>query len=66
MLYLQAAVKTKNVSNPAHMVTFNSESRHDLHAWTFLKHWRTMQSMNLYTDAAGALGFWAMFGKKLV
>ena len=57
------------------MVTLNSKSRHDLNGWTLfvehfngknlilVKHWRTMQSMHLHTDAAGALGFWAMFGK---
>ena len=67
--------KTKNVSNPAHRITLNSESRRDLHAWKLfvehfngknlisVKRWRTMQSMHLYTDAAGALGFGAMFGK---
>ena len=65
--------KTKNVSNPSHRVTLNNESRRDIQAWQlFIEHfngknllavrrWKTMQSLHLHTDAAGSLGFGAMF-----
>ena len=67
--------KTRNVRNPAHRVTLNKESRRDIQAWQIFvehfngknliaeKHWKTMQSLHLYTDAAGAFGFGAIFDK---
>lgn len=67
--------KTKNIRNPAHRVTLNRESRRDLQAWQLfvehfngknllsVKYWRTTHSWHLYTDAAGTLGYGAIFGK---
>ena len=67
--------KTKNVSNPSHRVTVNNERRRDIQAWHRTFH-RTFQweefsccetledhakSLHLHTDAAGSLGFGAMF-----
>ena len=68
--------KAKNVRHPSHRVTLNSESRRDVQAWQFfvehfnekillsVKRWTTMHSLHLHTDAAGALGFGAMFGNR--
>ena len=67
--------KTRNVRNQAHRVTLNRESRQDLQAWKIfvehfngknlitVKHWKTIQSLHLYTDAAGAFGFGVIFDK---
>ena len=64
--------KTSIVKNPAHRNTFNGESHPDLQAWQIsfehfngknliaVKHWKIMQSLHLYTDAAGAFDFGAI------
>ena len=64
----------KTVRHPSHRVTLDSEARRDLHAWqlfvehfngrNFLvtKYWKIMQSLHLYTDASGSLGFGALYG----
>lgn len=66
---------TKNVSYPKHKITLNKEGRRDLQAWSlFVEHfngrhllldnrWQSSQSLHLYTDAAGAKGFAAIFQK---
>ena len=68
--------KTKNVRHPSHRVKLNSESRRDLQAWQlFVEHfnrktllsverWTTMHSLHPQTDAAGALGYGAIFGNR--
>lgn len=65
---------TCNVSNPFHKIRLNSEARADISAWkifietfngksVFLKdHWQNSESLNLYTDASGNVGFAAVFG----
>ena len=66
---------TKSVSRPNHRVTLNKDARRDLAAWLlFVEHfngrnlllqekWVTSPSLNLYTDAAGSVGFGAIFKK---
>ena len=65
---------TLNVSNPFYKIRLNSEARADISAWkifietfngksVFLKdHWQNSESLNLYTDASGNVGFAAVFG----
>lgn len=64
---------TKSVSKPYHRVTLNKESRRDIKAWQIFvdhfngkqilqeKRWITSESLEFYTDAAGSLGFGAVF-----
>ena len=64
---------TKKVSNPYHRVTFNKESRRDIDARKmFVEHfngkhllleqrWISSDSLHFYTDAAGSIGFGAVF-----
>ena len=64
---------TKKVSNPYHRVTFKKESRRDIDAWKmFVEHfngkhllleqrWISSDSLHFYTDAAGSIGFGAVF-----
>ena len=64
---------TKKVSNPYHRVTLNKESRRDIQAWQmFAQHfngkhlllehrWVSSTSLHFYTDAAGSIGFGAIF-----
>lgn len=64
------------VSKPDFRVTLNKENRRDLQAWrVFIEHfngknllleqrWITSRSVHLYTDAAGALGYGAIYGNK--
>ena len=54
----------------------NKEARADLAAWSFFLDkfngraffpkaiWTSSNSLNLYTDAAGSLGYGAVFGRK--
>jgi hypothetical protein len=58
--------------------SINSEARADISAWkifietfngksVFLKdHWQNSESLNLYTDASGNVGFAAVFGSNLI
>lgn len=67
---------TRYVSQPNHRVTLNKDARRDLAAWQlFIQHfngsslllkdkWLTSSSLDLYTDAAGSVGFGAIFGKQ--
>ena len=62
------------VSRPNHRVTLKKDARRDLAAWQlFIEHfngsslllkdkWLTTPSLDLYTDAAGSVGFGAIFG----
>lgn len=64
------------VSNPNFRVTLNKESRRDLQAWRVFveqfngknllleQKWITSRSIDLYTDAAGAVGFGAIYGSR--
>ena len=64
---------TVGISRPNHRVTLNRAARRDLSAWLifveFFKgsslllqdRWVTSPSLDLYTDAAGSLGFGALF-----
>lgn len=64
---------TKKVSRPFHKITLNKESRRDIKAWgIFANHfngkslliqekWVTSPSLHLHTDAAGSLGYGAIF-----
>ena len=65
---------TINKHYPKHKITLNRESRRDLRAWEiFIEHFNgknlllnniflSTTSMHLHTDAAGSLGFGAIFG----
>ena len=64
---------TKGVTNRHHRITLNNESRKDLQAWVIFadhfngKHllldhkWISSPSLHLYTDAAGSIGYGAVF-----
>ena len=64
---------TKSVTKPNHRVTLNKESRKDIEAWKlFIEHfngkqilqeqkWTTFQALEFFTDAAGSLGYGAVF-----
>ena len=66
---------TKGIRKPTHHVRLTKESKHDLHMWLeflsayngksfFLSsRWVTSKTLNLFTDAAGSLGYSAIFGK---
>ena len=65
---------TLKVTKPHHRITLTKESRRDLNAWSiFINHfngrhlllnhrWLTSDHLNLFTDAAGSLGYGAIFG----
>ena len=65
---------TRYVSQPNHRVTLNKDARRDLAAWQLsIMHfngsnlllkdkWLTSSSLDLYTDAAGSVGFGAILG----
>ena len=64
---------TVGISRPNHRVTLNRAARRDLSAWLIFveffngsslllpDRWVTSPSLDLYTDAAGSLGFGALF-----
>ena len=64
---------TKTVSHPNHRITLNKSARRDMQAWRiFVEHfnsrnlllhnrWLSSPSLHLYTDAAGSLGFSAIY-----
>lgn len=64
---------TKSVSYPMHRITLTKESRKDIKAWQIFaenfngrqlllnKRWLTSESLHFYTDAAGSIGFGAVF-----
>ena len=64
---------TKSVTNPNHRITLNKESRKDILAWkVFTEHfngrnllqeqrWVSAESLNLFTDAAGSIGYGAIY-----
>lgn len=66
---------TRGVTKPFYHISLNKESRLDLEAWfQFITHfngknmfldqiWQTSSKLNLFTDAAGSLGFGALFEK---
>ena len=66
---------TKGIRKPTHHVRLTKECKHDLNVWReFLSvyngksfflgsRWATSQHLNLFTDAAGSLGYAAVFGK---
>ena len=65
---------TKGVRKPTHHVRLTRESKHDINVWReFLSayngksfsigsRWATSRNLNLFTDAAGSLGYAAIFG----
>ena len=65
---------TKGIWKPTHHVRLTQECKHDLNVWReFLSvynrksfflglRWATSQNLNLFTDAAGSLGYAAVFG----
>ena len=67
---------TKGKTKAHHKLRLNRQSRLDLHAWdTFIDqfngksmflddNWMDSDKLNLFTDASGAIGFGAVFGKK--
>lgn len=67
---------TKGVSKPHFRIRLNSQSRLDLSAWCeFIDNfngksmfidevWQNSHKLNLFTDAAGKLGYGAVFGRK--
>ena len=67
---------TVGVKKPHHFIRINKEARKDLEAWLrFLKdhngrsaflpdRWLTSQSLNLFSDASGAIGYGAMLEKR--
>ena len=64
---------TKSVTNPNHRITLNKESRKDILAWkVFTEHfngrnllqeqrWVSAESLHLFTDAAGSIGYGAIY-----
>ena len=66
---------TKGVRKPTHHVRLTRESKHDINIWReFLSayngksfflgsRWATSRNLNVFTDAAGSLGYGAIFGK---
>ena len=67
---------TRGISQPHFFIRLNRSVKSDLRIWqTFLSsfngkslflddHWRNNQKLNLYTDASGAIGFGALFGRE--
>ena len=65
--------RTKGIQQPHFHIRLNKESRLDIAAWLlFIDHfngktmllkqiWISANKLHLYTDAAGSLGFWAIF-----
>ena len=68
---------TRGVRKPTHHVRLTRESKYDLQVWlNFLRsyngksfflgsRWYTSKTLKLFTDAAGSLGYAAIFGKHL-
>ena len=66
---------TRGVRKPTHHVRLTKESKYDLQVWlNFLRsyngksfflgsRWYTSKTLKLFTDAAGSLGYAAIFGK---
>ena len=66
---------TRGVRKPTHLVRLTKESKYDLQVWlNFLRsyngksfflgwRWYTSKTLKLFTDAAGSLGYAAIFGK---
>ena len=66
---------TRGVQKPTHHVRWTKESKYDLKVWlNFLRsyngksfflasRWYTSKTLKLFTDAAGSLGYAAIFGK---
>ena len=66
---------TRGVRKATHHVRVTKESKYDLQVWlNFLRsyngkffflgsHWYTSKTLKLFTDAAGSLGYAAVFGK---
>ena len=64
---------TCKVSNPSHRITLNKESRSDIRAWQLFisnfngksllldQRWQSDTQLHLHTDAAGSLGYAAIF-----
>ena len=64
---------TKSVTNPNHRITLNKESRKGIKSWQiFADHfngrsilqeqrWVTAESLHFFTDAAGSVGYGALF-----
>ncbi len=67
---------TCGIARPHHHIRLTQESRRDLHAWSvFIRHfngqtlmserrWLSGDSLNLFTDAAGSVGFAAVLGNR--
>ena len=67
---------TRGVRKPTHHVRLTKESKYDLQVWlNFLRsyngksfflgsRWYTSKTLKLFTDAAGSLGYAAIFGKQ--
>ena len=67
---------TRGISQPHFFIRLNRSVKSHLHVWqTFLSsfngkslflddHWRNNRKLNLYTDASGAIGFGALFGRE--
>ena len=65
---------TKGIPKPHHHVRLTKDTKHDINVWhDFLRLyngksfslsscWETSKSLNLFTDAAGSLGYEAIFG----
>ena len=66
---------TKGVRQPYHHIQLSQDAQLDLALWLqFLSQfngrsfflddvWETSHTLQLYTDSAGSIGFWAVFGK---
>ena len=66
-------ISTTCVSNSYNLIWLNRETKQDLNVWLsflanynvrsfFEERWANSQQLNLFTDAAGGIGFGAIFG----